>query len=120
MKRSRDAFVTDITANQRDEYAAMAAKSREELERRYRACRGRINDLQAGQILQMFTDGKSSSDIARALRIPLHTVRSVISYACSQSILLYRWHSNNLPGSYRLNSDAPLRPDSYIRYAPVI
>ena len=120
MMRSRDAFINDITAARRDEYAAMAAKSREELERRYRVCRSRINDLQAGQILHMFTDGKNSADISRALNIPLHTVRNIISYACAQSILLYRWHSNNLPHAFRVNSDAPMRPDSYIRYAPVI
>ena len=123
LKHSGDAFVNDLSKARRTMYVNLAEKSRADLERRYRDCRDKLNDLQVGQILRMYTSGLDSRDISRSLRIPHHTVRTVISYACTQNLLIYNWHYINRPDICSANSEVskvPIRPESYIRYAPVI
>ena len=120
MRNLSDPLIAKTRPEDRDRLNRLIRKSSADLIARYMDHRPKVNDEKAGEILRLFCDGGRSQEIAAKLSIPIETVRAIISYACSRSSELYKWHSE--AGTYYgyINSEAPARAVSYVRYAPLI
>ena len=120
MRNLSDPLIAKTKQDDRDRLTRMLHDSAADLIRRYKIHRPTVNDEVAGEILRLFCDGANSADISAKLSVPLNAVRAIISYACSRSSELYKWHSE--AGTYYgyINSEAPARAVSYVRYAPLL
>lgn len=120
MRNLSDPLNAKTRPDDRDRLTLLIRKSASDLITRYLSHRPRVNDEVAGEILRLFCDGANSPEISAKLSVPIDTVRTIISYACSRCATLYKWHSD--AGTYYgyINSEAPARAVSYVRYAPMI
>lgn len=120
MRDISDPLIAKTNPNDRDRLNRLIRKSASDLIDRYIMHRPKVSDEKAGEILRLFCDGANSTEISAKLSVPIDTVRAIISYACSKSSELYKWHSE--AGTYcgYINSEAPVRAASYIRYAPLL
>lgn len=120
MRNLNDPLIAKTKPDDRDRLNMLARKAMADLLIRYRSHREKVNDEIAGEILRLFCDGAGSREISAKLSVPLSTVRAIISYACSRSSELYKWHSDACTYTGYINSDAPARAISYVRYAPLL
>ena len=120
MRDLSDPLIAKTNPNDRDRLNRLIRKSASDLVARYAAHRPKVNDEVCGEILRQFCDGANSTEISAKLSVPIDTVRAIISYACSKSSELYKWHSEARTYCGYINSDAPARAISYVRYAPMI
>ena len=120
MRNLSDPLIAKTRQDDRDRLTMLIRKSASDLVTRYLAHRPKVNDEKAGEILRLFCDGANSAEISAKLSVPIETVRAIISYACSRCTTLYKWHSE--AGTYYgyINSEAPARAVSYVRYAPLL
>ena len=116
----RDICISKTKPADRVRINAMVGPSAEALQERYRSHRSTVNDEQTGTILQMFCSGSNSQEISAKVSVPIAAVRAIISYACSRYAELYKWHAERTVYTGFVNSEAPVRAESYIRYAPEI
>lgn len=102
-----------------DRAVVLTRRAHEDLERRYRIHRPRVTDEQAGEMLLLFCHyGLSNADISDQTGIPLETVRTVISYACSMSLNLYSWHKDATDIRSGKGALPPSNAAAYRHYAP--
>lgn len=120
MRNLSDPLNAKTKPDDRDRLNRMLSQATAALMTRYRDHRPRVNDEETGEILRLFCDGAKSTEISAKLSVPLPTVRTIISYACSRSSELYKWHSEASTYTGYINSEAPARAVSYVRYAPMI
>lgn len=120
MRDRHDICISKTKPADRARINAMVGPSIEALVTRYRTHRQTLNDEQTGMILKLFCYGANSSEISEKTDVPLASVRAVISYACSRSSDLYKWHSERTVSTGFVNTDIPARAESYVRYAPEI
>jgi len=120
MRNLNDPLIAKAKPDDRDRLNLLVRKAAADLLVRYRSHRDKVNDQMAGEILRLFCDGANSAEISAKLSVPIEVVRAIISYACSRSSELYKWHLE--AGTYYgyINSEAPARAISYVRYAPMI